>query len=65
VAREPRLRREGGGNGRCGTTTAFLPPEDVARSIFMGTWLVTLSAYETGSGEARAGEGVLACGAAF
>jgi CHAT domain-containing protein len=33
--------------------------EDVAAVDLQGTWLVTLSACDTGSGEAKAGEGVL------
>jgi tetratricopeptide (TPR) repeat protein len=37
----------------------ILTAEDVATLNLKGTWLVTLSACDTGSGEARAGEGVL------
>jgi CHAT domain-containing protein len=38
-----------------GTLTA----EDVSTLDLKGTWLVALSACDTGSGEARAGEGVM------
>jgi tetratricopeptide (TPR) repeat protein len=37
----------------------ILTAEDVSTLHLQGTWLVTLSACDTGSGEARAGEGVL------
>jgi CHAT domain-containing protein len=37
----------------------ILTVEDVSTLDLQGTWLVTLSACDTGSGEARAGEGVL------
>jgi tetratricopeptide (TPR) repeat protein len=37
----------------------ILTAEDVAALDLQGTWLVTLSACDTGSGEAKAGEGVL------
>jgi CHAT domain-containing protein/Tfp pilus assembly protein PilF len=37
----------------------ILTAEDVAALDLKGTWLVTLSACDTGSGEAKAGEGVL------
>jgi len=36
-----------------------LTAEDVSTLDLKGTWLATLSACDTGSGEARAGEGVL------
>ena len=37
----------------------ILSAEDVSTLDLQGTWLVTLSACDTGSGEARAGEGVM------
>jgi tetratricopeptide (TPR) repeat protein len=37
----------------------MLTAEDVSALDLKGTWLVTLSACDTGSGEARAGEGVM------
>ena len=37
----------------------ILTAEDVSILDLQGTWLVTLSAGDTGSGEARAGEGVM------
>jgi CHAT domain-containing protein len=37
----------------------ILTTEDVSTLDLQGTWLVTLSACDTGSGEARAGEGVM------
>jgi CHAT domain-containing protein len=37
----------------------ILTVEDVAALDLKGTWLVTLSACDTGSGEAKAGEGVM------
>src|SRR5271166_5521596 len=37
----------------------ILTDEDVSTLDLQGTWLVTLSACDTGSGEARAGEGVM------
>ncbi|HYY28040.1 MAG TPA: CHAT domain-containing protein [Chthoniobacterales bacterium] len=37
----------------------ILTAEDVSTRDLKGTWLVTLSACDTGSGEARAGEGVM------
>jgi CHAT domain-containing protein len=37
----------------------IITAEDVAALDLHGTWLVTLSACDTGSGEAKAGEGVL------
>src|ERR1700680_2887738 len=37
----------------------ILTAEDVSTLDMHGTWLVTLSACDTGSGEARAGEGVM------
>ena len=37
----------------------ILTAEDVSTLDLKGTWLVTLSACDTGSGEARAGDGVM------
>ena len=37
----------------------ILTAEDVSTLDLQGTWIVTLSACDTGSGEARAGEGVM------
>ena len=37
----------------------MLTAEDVSTLDLQGTWLVTLSACDTGSGQARAGEGVM------
>jgi CHAT domain-containing protein len=37
----------------------ILTAEDVSTLNLKGTWLVTLSACDTGSGEAKAGEGVM------
>ena len=39
----------------------ILTAEDVSTLDLQGTWLVTLSACDTGSGEARAGEESWAC----
>src|SRR6202022_1384503 len=37
----------------------IMTAEDVSTLDLQGTWLVTLSACDTGSGQARAGEGVM------
>jgi CHAT domain-containing protein len=37
----------------------ILTAEDVSTLDLQGTWLVTLSACDTGSAEARAGEGIM------
>jgi CHAT domain-containing protein len=47
------------GNAPPVVNDGMVTAEDVAALDLKGTWLVTLSACDTGSGEAKAGEGVL------
>ena len=47
------------GEAPLGEEDGILTAEDVSTLDLQGTWLVTLSACDTGSGEARAGEGVM------
>jgi CHAT domain-containing protein/Tfp pilus assembly protein PilF len=49
----------GGGNATPVDDNGIVTAEDVSTLDLKGTWLVTLSACDTGSGQAKAGEGVL------